>query len=75
MTPAQKTETIVTLAAAAIALIFAILDLSGKWPNNLCYLTLSALSVFEACTGWNKNRKIAILELVAAAVLALSAFN
>ena len=74
MNPSQKRETIVLFVLTAIALVFAILDLSGKWPNNLCYITLAVLSVFEGVFSWNKNRKMAILEFVAAAFFAANTF-
>ena len=73
MNASQKRETVVLIVLTLIALVFVVLDLSGKWPNNISYLVLSVLSVFEAIVGWNKNRKMAILELVAAAFFAANA--
>ena len=74
MDASQKREAIVLTVLPAIALIFIILDMTGKWTNNIHYLMLAILSVYEGITGWNKNRKMAILELVAALFLAANAF-
>ena len=74
MSAFQKIETIVLLVLALIALIFVILDQTGKWANNLHHLVLCAMCLFECYTGWNKNRKMAIWELVAAAFFAVYAF-
>lgn len=74
MSAAQKTEVIVSLVLCAIALGFFVLDETGTWKNNLHYIALSVLSVYECYVSWNKNRKMAILELVAAVFLAASAF-
>ena len=74
MSTAQKVEAIVLTVLAVIASIFAILELTGKWPNNLAYLIIAAGSVFEAVMSWNKNRKMALLELVAAAFFVSNAF-
>ena len=74
MSPSQKKETIVLTVMSLIALIFIVLDMTGKWPNNLHYLALCALSLFEGVISWNKNRKMAIWELVAAALFAANAF-
>ena len=74
MSAAQKTEMIVILVLGAIALGFIVLDETGTWKNNLHYIALSVLSVYECYVSWNKNRKMAILELVAAVFLAASAF-
>ena len=69
MSPAQKRESIIVLVLAMIGMVFAILDLSGKWPNNLTYLAISVLSLFEGITAWNKNRKLAVTDLVVGIVL------
>ena len=74
MSAAQKTEMIVILVLGAITLGFIVLDETGTWKNNLHYIALSVLSVYECYVSWNKNRKMAILELVAAVFLAASAF-
>ena len=74
MSAAQKTEVIVTLVMGVITLAFIVLDVTGVWKNNLHYIALSVLSVYECIMSWNKNRKMAILELVAAVFLAASAF-
>ena len=74
MSPAQKKETIVLTILALVGMIFVILDLSGKWPNGIYYLFLSVMSLFEGVTGWNKNRKLAITELVLAVIFALNFF-
>ena len=74
MNTAQKSEVIVTLVLGVLSLVFIILDETGTWKNSLHYIALSVLSVYECIMSWNKNRKIAILELVAAVFLAASAF-
>ena len=74
MSASQKKELVVTYALGVLALLFIALDASGVWKNNGHYLVLSVLSVYECCMSWNRNRKMAILELVAAAFLAVSAF-
>ena len=74
MSADQKTEVIVTLVMGVIPLAFIVLDVTGVWKNNLHYIALSVLSVYECIMSWNKNRKMAILELVAAVFLAASAF-
>ena len=74
MSAAQKNEMIVSIVLCAIALVFIVLDATGAWKNNFHLLVLSVLSVYECCVSWNKNRKMAILELVAAALLAVCAF-
>ena len=66
MTTAQKIEAIVLTVLFLFAAVFAILDWSGKWPNNLAYLFFGADSLFEGIMNWNRNRKLAILEVVAA---------
>ena len=74
MSASEKTEVIVSLVLCALALVFIVLDAAGTWKNNGHLLVLSVLSVYECCTSWNKNRKMAILELVAAVFLAVTAF-
>lgn len=74
MSSSQKSEAIVLTVLPAIALIFIALDMTGKWANNLHYLVLGVLSLYEGITGWNKNRKFAIMELVASVFLAANAF-
>ena len=74
MSPSQKREALVSLVLAAIAMIFVILDMSGKWANNIHYLVLSALSLYEGIVSWNRNRKMAILEFVVAAIFVANAF-
>ena len=74
MNAAQKSEVIVTLVLGVVSLVFIILDETGTWKNSLHYIALSVLSVYECIMSWNKNRKMAILELVAAVFLAASAF-
>ena len=74
MSASEKTEVIVSIVLCAIALVFIVLDSTGTWKNNCHLLVLSVLSVYECCTSWNKNRKMAILELVAAVFLAVTAF-
>ena len=74
MSASEKTEVIVSIVLCAIALVFIVLDAAGTWKNNCHLLVLSVLSVYECCTSWNKNRKMAILELVAAVFLAVTAF-
>ena len=74
MSADQKTEVIVILVLGAITLGFIVLDETGTWKNNLHYIALGVLSVYECIMSWNKNRKMAILELVAAVFLAASAF-
>ena len=75
MSKQKKIETVVVLALTAVALVFAVLDLSGNWENNLCYLMLAILSVYEAVVAWKVNRKMAIAELVVAVCLLFNAFN
>ena len=74
MDASQKKEAIVLTVMAAIALIFIALDRTGTWTNNIAYLVFGILSLYEGITGWNKNRKWAILELVAAVFMAVNAF-
>lgn len=74
MDASQKKEAIVLTVMPAIALIFIVLDRTETWKNNIAYLVLAILSVYEGITGWNKNRKMAILELIAALFLAANAF-
>ena len=74
MDASQKKEAIVLTVMAAIALIFIALDRTGIWTNNIAYLVFGILSLYEGITGWNKNRKWAILELVAAVFMAVNAF-
>lgn len=74
MNASQKQEAIVLTVMPAIALIFIVLDMTGIWVNHISYLILAILSLYEGITGWNKNRKMAILELVAAFFLAANAF-
>ena len=75
MSKQKKIETVVVLALTAVALVFAVLDLSGNWENNLCYLMLAILSAYEAVVAWKVNRKMAIAELVVAVCLLFNAFN
>ena len=74
MSASEKSEVIVSIVLCALALVFIVLDAAGTWKNNGHLLVLSVLSVYECCTSWNKNRKMAILELVAAVFLAVTAF-
>ena len=74
MSKAQKIETIVITVLALIAAVFAVLEFTGKWPNNFTYPVLAVGSVFEGVMNWNKNRKLAILELVCAAFFAANTF-
>lgn len=74
MDASQKKEAIVLTVLSAIALIFIVLDMTGTWANNIAYLVLGILSLYEGITGWNKNRKWAILELIAAVFMAVNAF-
>lgn len=74
MDASQKKEAIVLTVMPAIALIFIVLDRTEMWKNNIAYLVLAILSVYEGITGWNKNRKMAILELISALFLAANAF-
>ena len=75
MSKQKKIETVVALALTAVALVFVVLDLSGNWGNNLCYLILAVLSAYEAVVAWKVNRKMAIAELVVAVCLLFNAFN
>ena len=70
----QEAEVMGTLVMGVITLAFIVLGVTGVWKNNLHYIALSVLSVYECIMSWNKNRKMAILELVAAVFLAASAF-
>ena len=74
MSSAQKKETIVLTVLVLIGMIFAILDLSGKWPNNFYCLFLSVMSLFEGIISWKKNRKLAIAEFICAVLFALNLF-
>ena len=74
MDASQKKEAIVLTVMPMIALIFIILDITGMWVNNIAYLVLSILALYEGITGWNKNRKFAILELIAAVFMVANAF-
>ena len=74
MDASLKKEAILLTVMAAIALIFIVLDRTGTWANNIAYLVFGILSLYEGITGWNKNRKWAILELVAAVFMAVNAF-
>ena len=74
MNASQKQESIVLTVMPSIALIFFALAISGIWVNNIAHLVLAILSLYEGIIGWNKNRKMAILELVAALFLAAIAF-
>lgn len=70
----QKKETIVLIVMSVISLIFIILDVTGAWANNISFLALSILSLYEGIMGWNRNRKWAILELIAAVFLTANIF-
>ena len=74
MTPAQKRDALVLTILPLIAVPFLALDMTGKWPNNITYLLLSVLSLYEGVVGWNKNRKMAIVEFVLAVVFAINGF-
>lgn len=68
MSKQKKIETITILALGLVAAVYAVLDWTGKWPNNTSYLALAVMSAYEAVVGWKENRKIAILEVVAAVI-------
>ena len=74
MDASQKKETIVLIVMSVISLIFIILDVTGAWANNISFLALSILSLYEGIMGWNRNRKWAILELIAAVFLTANIF-
>ena len=74
MDASQKKETIVLIVMSVISLIFIILDVTGAWANNISFLALSILSPYEGIMGWNRNRKWAILELIAAVFLTANIF-
>lgn len=74
MTPAQKRDALVSIILPLLALPFLVLDITGKWPNNITFFFLSALSLYEGIVGWNKNRKMAILEFVLVVVFAAVGF-
>ena len=74
MDASQKKETIVLNVMSVISLIFIILDVTGAWANNISFLALSILSLYEGIMGWNRNRKWAILELIATVFLTANIF-
>lgn len=74
MDASQKKETIVLIVMSVISLIFIILDVTGAWANNISFLALSILSLYEGIMGWNRNRKWAILELIATVFLTANIF-
>lgn len=65
-TQSEKTTSIISIIFCSIAAIFAVLDLCTDWQYaNLGWNIAFALYlVIEGKASWNKNRKIAVLELV-----------
>ena len=75
MSKQKKIEVITILALGLVAVVYAVLDWTGKWPNNTSYLALAVMSAYEAVVGWKENRKMAILEAVVAVIFLLGYFS
>lgn len=75
MSKQKKIEAITILVLGLIAVVYAVLDWTGKWPNNTSYLALAVMSMYEAVVGWKESRKIAILEAVVAVIFLFGYFG
>ena len=71
MTQAEKNHSIIGLVIGMISLIFVVLDVCNVWEYaNLGWCISFALYLgIEAKMNWNKNRKMAIVELVTGLLL------
>ena len=75
MSKQKKIETITILVLGVIAVVYAVLDWTGKWKNNTSYLALAVMSAYEAVVGWKENRKMAVLEAVVAVIFLFGYFS
>ena len=75
MSKQKKIEAITIIALGLVAAVYAVLDWTGKWPNNTSLLALAVMSAYEAVVGWKENRKMAILEVVVAVIFLLGYFT
>ena len=75
MSKQKKIEMITIIALGLVAVVYAVLDWTGKWPNNTSLLALAVMSAYEAVVGWKENRKMAILEAVVAVIFLFGYFS
>ena len=74
MTSADKGKFFAVCIYGLIALGFCILDLTGKWKNEVCMYMLSAYFLFDGVMDWKKNRKMAISSICLAIILLVTTF-
>ena len=71
LTKQEKNHYALSLVLAAAGLIFIVLDTVTEWKYaHLCWaITFGLYLLMECKANWNKNRKMAIIDLVIAIAL------
>lgn len=73
MTPAEKRKLLLLCIYVAIALVFAVLDLSGTWKNEMFRYMLAVYCLVEGVIEWKKNWKMSLVDFAIAVFCLLNA--
>ena len=74
MTSTEKKMVIAACIYVVIALVFAVLDVTGVWKNDVCTYMMCLFFLVEGVLTWKTNSKMAILSIVLSIVFLLGTF-
>lgn len=75
MTPTEKKLMVLLWIYIIIALVFAVLDLSGTWKNVIPWYMIAAFCAVEGVVEWKKNWKMSLLNFAIAVVFLIEAIS
>lgn len=77
MNKKEKAIFIVYCIISVIGAIAAVIDLTGKWEHADIFwmVSVSVLLVIDCAQNWNKNRKLAIIEVIGGIIMLVSSIG